>query len=152
MTIPPEHHCNKLSTQFWQGVFVGYDKVNSYQVYNPLMKRVKTYHNVKFHKYETAHNADTSNEFQYAEFDEYKKSETVEIDIPESINQNTSTESNIKPSIKAQNIDSPDAFQNVLPEPMNTNITPHHSECNQQPTYYQKDEFYYNLIHKIKTL
>ena len=103
---------------------------------------------MKFCKYETTHNTDTNNEFQYTEFDKYKKSETVKIDIPELINQNTSTEPNIKSSTEAQDINSHD----VSPEPMNTNITPHHSEHNQQPTHHQEDEFYYNPIHEIKTL
>ena len=153
MTIPPEHHRNKLSTQSWEGVLVDYDGVNNYQVYSLLTKRVKTYCNVKFCEYETTHsNTDTSNEFQYTEFDEYEESETVKIDIPKSINQNTFTESNIKPSTEAQDIDSPDASQDVSPEPMNTNITSHCSECNQQPTCYQEDEFYYNPIHEIETL
>ena len=92
-------------------------------MYSSLMKRVKIYCDVEFCEYETTHNTDTSSKFQYTEFDKYKKSETVEIDIPESI----------KTFIKAQNISSSDASQNVLPEPMNTNITPHHSEHNQQP-------------------
>ena len=152
VTIPPEHRCNKLSAQFWQGVLVGYDGVNSYQVYSSLMKRVKTYCNVKFRKYETAHNTDISNKFQYAEFDKYEESETVEIDIPESINQNTSTEPSIESSIKVQDIGSPDAFQNVLPEPMNTSIAPCCSECNQQLICCWKDKFYYDFIHEIETL
>ena len=117
------------------------------------MKRVKTYCNVEFHEYETTHsNTDTSNEFQYTEFNKYKESETVKIDIPELTNQNTSTESSIKPSTEAQDIGSPDASQNVSPEPMNTSITPHHLECNQQPICCQEDEFYYNPIHEIETL
>ena len=121
-------------------------------MYNLLTKRIKTYHDVKFHEYETTHsNTDISNKFQYTEFDKYKKSETVKIDIPESTNQNVSTEPNIKPFIKTENINFSNAFQNVSPELTNTNITLHHSEHNQQPTCHQKDEFYYNLIHKIKT-
>ena len=114
-------------------MLVGYDGVNSYQVYSLLIKRVKIYCDVEFHEYETTHNTDTSNEFQYAEFDKYKESETVEIDIPKLINQNMSTEFSIKPSIEAQDMGSSDASQNVLPEPMNTSIAPHHSKCNQQP-------------------
>ena len=55
---------------------------------------------MKFYEYEIIYNADISNEFQYAEFDEYEKSETVEIDIPELINQNMFTESSIEPSIE----------------------------------------------------
>ena len=86
VTISPECCHNKLSAQFWQGVLVDYDEVNSYQMYNPLTKRIKTYCNVEFHKYKTAHNTDISNEFQYAEFNEYKESETVKIDISESTN------------------------------------------------------------------
>ena len=105
-------------------------------MYSLLTKRVKTYHDVKFHKYEITHsNTDTSNEFQYTEFDEYKKSETVEIDIPESTNQNTFTENtftepSIEPSIKAQNMGSPDASQDALPEPTNTDIISCCSEHN----------------------
>ena len=152
MIIPSEHCHNKLSAQFWQSVLVGYDGVNSYQMYNPLTKKVKIYCDVKFHKYEITHNTDISSKFQYAEFNKYKKSKTVKIDIPESTNQNMFTEFSIKPSTEMQNIDSPDAFQNVLPESMNTNITLYHSEHNQQPTCHQKDEFYYNSVHKIKTL
>ena len=146
--ISPEHCRNKLSAQSWQGIFIDYDEVNSYWVYNPLTKRVKTYHDVKFCENETTHNVDISNKFQYTEFDEYKESETVEIDIPESINQNTSTEPSIEPSTKAQDIGS----HNVSPEPTNTSIASHCSECNWQFTHHQKDEFYYNLIHKIETL
>ena len=135
MTIPPEHHHNKLSTQFWQGMLIGYDGVNSYWVYNPLTKRVKTYCDVEFHEYETTHsNTDTSNEFQYAEFDKYEESETVEIGIPESTNQNTSTEPSIEPFTKMQDIDSSDVSHDALSEPMNTSIASHHSEHNQQPT------------------
>ena len=136
MTISPEHCHDKLSTQSWQGILIGYNGVNSYQMYSPLTKRIKTYHDVEFHEYETTHNTDASNKFQYTEFDEYKKSETVEIDIPESTDQNTSTESSIESSAEAQNIDFPDAFQNALPEITNTSIVPHHSEHNQQPTHH----------------
>ena len=89
------------------------------------MKRVKIYCNVKFYEYETTHNADTSNEFQYAEFDKYEESETVEIDIPESTNQNMFTEPNIEPSTEVQN---------VSPELINTSIASCCSECNQQST------------------
>ena len=97
------------------------------------MKRVKTYCDVEFHKYETIHsNTDTSNEFQYTEFNEYKESETVEIDIPESINQNMSTESSIEPFTEAQDIDSHDTSFKT----MNTSIISHCSECNQQPTHH----------------
>ena len=61
---------------------------------------------MEFHKYETTHsNTDTNNKFQYTKFNEYKKSETVEINIPKSINQNMSTELNIELSIKVQDID-----------------------------------------------
>ena len=116
-------------------------------MYNLLIKRVKTYCDVKFHKYETTHNADTSNEFQYTKFDEYEESETVEIDIPESTNQNTFKEPSIEPFIKAQNI----GFHNALSEPINTDIISHCSECNWQPTCHQENEFYYNSVHKIKT-
>ena len=108
---------------------------------------------MKFHKYKTIHsNADISNEFQYTEFNEYEESETVEIDIPESINQNTSTEPNIEPFTEVQNIDSHDAPQNVLPETTNTSIASCCSKCNQQPTHHQEDEFYYDPIHEIETL
>ena len=129
-------------------MLIGYDGVNSYWVYSPLTKRVKTYCNVKFCKYETTHNTDINNKFQYTEFNEYEKLETIKINIPESTNQNTSTESNIESSTEVQNIGS----HNVSPEPMNTNITSHHSEHNQQSICHQKNEFYYNLIHEIKTL
>ena len=135
VTIPPERRRDKLSAQSWEGVLVGYDGVNNYRVYSPLMKRVKTYCDVEFCKYETTHsNTDTSNEFQYTEFDEYEESETVEIDIPELTNQNTSTEPSIEPSTEAQDIGSPDASQDVSPEPMNTSIAPCCSERNRQPT------------------
>ena len=153
MTIPPECRCDKLSAQSWQGTLIGYDGVNSYQVYNLLTKKVKTYHDVEFHEYETTHNnTDTSNKFQYTEFDEYKESETVEIDIPESTDQNMSTEPSIEPSAEAQDIGSPDASQNVLPETMNTSIASHCSEHNQQPTHYWENEFYYDPVHEIETL
>ena len=153
MTILSECHCDKLSAWSWQGVLVGYDEVNSYQMYNPLMKRVKTYCDVEFCEYKTTHNnADISSEFQYAEFDECEESETVEIDISESTNQNTSTESSIESSTEVQNIGSSDASQNVSPEPTNTSITLCCSECNWQSTCCQEDEFYYDLIHEIKTL
>ena len=95
-------------------------------MYNLLTKRVKIYCNVKFCEYETTHNADISNEFQYAEFNEYEESKTVEIDIPESINQNVFTEPSIESFTEAQNINSHD----VLPEPMNINIASHCSEHN----------------------
>ena len=53
---------------------------------------------MEFHEYEITHsNTNISNKFQYAEFDEYKKSETVEMNIPESINQNMFTEPSIEP-------------------------------------------------------
>ena len=65
-------------------------------MYSPLMKRVKTYYDVEFHKNEITHNIDISNEFQYIEFDEYKESETVNINISKLINQNTFTEPSIK--------------------------------------------------------
>ena len=87
---------------------------------------------MEFHEYETAHNTDTSNEFQYTEFDEYEESETVEIDIPESTDQNTFTEPSIESSAEMQDIDSPDAFHDALPEITNTSIASHCSECNQQ--------------------
>ena len=148
MIIPPEHCHDKLSAQSWQGVLIDYDGVNSYWMYSLLTKKIKTYHDVEFHKYETTHNTDISNEFQYAEFDEYKKSETVEIDIPKSINQNISTEPSIEPFTEAQDISSHD----VSPEPTNTSIAPYHSEHNQQPTHHWEDEFYYNPVHEIKTL
>ena len=105
-------------------------------MYNPLTKRVKIYCDVEFHEYETTHNTDISNEFQYTEFNEYKELKTVEIDIPELINQNISTKSNIESSAEAQNINFSDVFQNVLFEIINTSITSHHSECNQQPTHH----------------
>ena len=73
-------------------------------MYSSLMKKIKIYCNVEFHKYETAYNTDISNKFQYTEFDEYKELKTVKIDISELINQNTSTEFNIKFFIKVQNI------------------------------------------------
>ena len=113
-------------------MLVDYNGVNSYWVYNLLIKRVKIYHNVKFHKYETTNNADISNKFQYTEFDKYKESETIKIDISKLTNQNTSTEPSIEPFTEVQNI----GFHNVLPEPININITPHCSECNWQPICY----------------
>ena len=85
---------------------------------------------MKFHEYKTTYNADISNKFQYIEFDKYKKSEIVKIDISESTDQNTSTESSIESSAKTQNIDSPDASQNVLLETTNTSIISHHSKHN----------------------
>ena len=121
-------------------------------MYSSLMKKIKIYCNVKFHKYETAHNTDTSNKFQYAEFNEYKELETVKIDISKSTNQNTFTKFNIESFTEAQNINSFNTFQNVLSEPMNINIASYYSKHNQQPIYYQKNEFYYDFIHKIKTL
>ena len=81
---------------------------------------------MEFYEYETTHNTDISNKFQYAEFDEYEESETVEIDISELTNQNTFTEFSIESFTEAQNISS----YNALPEPMNTGIVPHHSEHN----------------------
>ena len=134
--ISPEYCHNKLSIQSWEGILIDYNGVNSYWVYNPLIKRVKIYCDVEFHKYETTHNINTSNKFQYTEFDKYKESETVEIDIPESINQNVFTESSIEPFIKVEDIDFSDTSQNVLPELTNISITPHCSECNQQSTHY----------------
>ena len=107
---------------------------------------------MEFCEYETTYNTDISNKFQYTEFNKYKESETVEINISELINQNTSTEFNIKFSVKMQNVNSFNAFQNVSSETMNTSIASHCSECNQQSTHYQKDEFYYDPIHKIKIL
>ena len=41
---------------------------------------------MKFCEYETTYNADISNKFQYAKFDEYEESETVEINILELTN------------------------------------------------------------------
>ena len=71
-------------------------------MYNSLIKRIKIYYDVKFCEYETTHsNTDISNKFQYAEFNKYKESETVEIDILKSINQNTFIEFNIKSFTKA---------------------------------------------------
>ena len=99
-------------------------------MYNSLIKRIKTYHNVKFHEYETTHNADISNKFQYTKFNEYEESEIVEIDISELTDQNTSTEFSIEPSAKVQNISSSDVSYNVSPKTMNTSITPHCSEHN----------------------
>ena len=104
-------------------------------MYSLLTKRIKTYHNVKFCEYEITHNADASNEFQYAEFNEYEESEIVEIDIPESTDQNMFTEFNIESSAEAQNINSSDASQNVSPKTTNTSITSHCSEHNQQSTH-----------------
>ena len=152
MIISPKHHHNKFSAQFWQGVLIDYDGVNSYWVYSPLTKKIKIYHDVEFHKNKTTHNIDISNKFQYTEFDEYKKSETVEIDISKSINQNMSTESSIEHSIEMQNIGSSDISYDALLETTNTSIASHYSECNQQPICCWKDEFYYDSIHKIKTL
>ena len=146
--ISSEHCCDKLSAWFWQGVLIDYDEVNSYWVYSLLTKRIKTYCDMKFYKYETTHNTDISNEFQYTEFDEYKESETVEIDISELTNQNTFTEFSIKSFTEVQNID----FYNISSELMNINIASCCSEHNQQPTCYQEDEFYYDSVHKIKTL
>ena len=86
---------------------------------------------MEFYEYETTHNnIDISNEFQYAEFDKYEESETVEIDISELINQNMSAESNIEFSTKAQDI----GFHNASSELTDTNITSHYSKCNQQFT------------------
>ena len=130
MIISSKYHCNKLSAQFWQNVLVGYDEVNSYWVYSSLTKRVKIYCDVEFHKYKIIYNnTDISNEFQYAEFDEYEESETVEINILKSINQNTFTEFNIEPFTEVQDIDSHD----VSLEFMNTDIISCCSECNWQP-------------------
>ena len=95
-------------------------------MYNSLTKRVKIYYNVKFHKYKITYNTDISNKFQYAEFNKYKESEIIEIDIPKLINQNTFIESNIESFIKTQNIN----FYNVLSELTNTSITLHHLKCN----------------------
>ena len=103
---------------------------------------------MEFHEYETIYNTDINNKFQYTEFDEYKESETVEIDIPKSINQNMFTESSIEPFTEAQDID----FHNVSPKSMNTSITSHCSEYNQQLTYHWEDKFYYDSVHKIETL
>ena len=64
------------------------------------MKKIKIYCDVKFHKYKTTHNINISNEFQYAEFNKYEKSETVKIDISELTNQNMFIEPNIKSFIK----------------------------------------------------
>ena len=92
---------------------------------------------MKFHKYEITHsNTDTSNEFQYTEFNKYKELKTVEIDISESTNQNAFTKSSIEPFTEAEDINSSDAFQNVSSEPTNTSITSHYSEYNQQPTHH----------------
>ena len=63
---------------------------------------------MKFCEYETTHNTDISNKFQYTEFNEYKESETIKIDILKSTNQNTFTKSSIEPSAKMQNVDSSD--------------------------------------------
>ena len=117
-------------------MLIDYNEVNSYQVYNLLIKKVKTYHDVKFYKYETTHNINISNKFQYAEFNKYKKLKTVKIDISESINQNIFTEFNIKPSTEALNINFSDVFQNVSSESTNTNIASHYSEYNQQFIYH----------------
>ena len=103
-------------------------------MYSSLTKRVKIYHDVEFHEYEITYNADISNEFQYTEFDEYEESETVEIDISKSTDQNTFIKPSIESSAEAQNINSFNAFYNASPEIMNTNIISHHLKCNQQPT------------------
>ena len=121
-------------------------------MYNSLIKRVKIYCDVEFHKYETTHNADISNEFQYAEFDEYKKSKTVKINISESINQNTSIEFSIESFTEVQNINFFNIFQNVSPELMNINITSCCSEHNQQSICCWENEFYYDSVYEIKTL
>ena len=106
-------------------------------MYNLLTKRVKTYCDVEFHKYEITHsNTDISNEFQYTKFDKYKESETVEIDISKLTDQNTSIEFSIKSSAEAQDINSFNAFHDVLSEIINTSITLYCSEHNQQSTYY----------------
>ena len=101
-------------------------------MYNLLTKRVKTYCDVKFCKYETAHNTDISNKFQYTKFNEYEESETVEIDISKSINQKVFTKFNIESFVKVQDIDSFNVFQNVSSEIINISITLCCSKCNQQ--------------------
>ena len=92
VTISSECCHDKFSTQFWQGILIDYDGVNNYKVYNSLTKRIKTYCNVEFHEYKTTHNTDINNKFQYTEFNKYKKSKTVKINISESTDQHTSTE------------------------------------------------------------
>ena len=91
---------------------------------------------MEFHKYEITYNTDASNKFQYAEFDKYKESETVEINISESTDQNISTELSIKSSAKMQNINSSDVSHDTSLKIMNISIVSHCSECNWQFTYH----------------
>ena len=99
-------------------------------MYSSLTKKIKTYCNVEFHKHKTAHNTDISNKFQYTKFNKYKESETVEIDISKSTDQNTFTKFNIEFFIKVQNINFHNVFHNTSSETINTNIISHYSECN----------------------
>ena len=88
-----------------------------------MTKKVKIYYNVEFYEYETAHNTDISNKFQYTEFNKYKELKIVEINISELTNQNTFTKSSIEFSIKVQNINFYNTFQNILFKIININIT-----------------------------
>ena len=51
-------------------------------MYNSLIKKIKIYCNVKFHKYKTFSITDKiDEEFQYEEFDKFEKTEIVKIDL-----------------------------------------------------------------------
>ena len=147
------------------------------------MKRVKTYHNVKFCKYETFNAAEEiSEEFQYKEFDEFEKTEIVEINLSETsatsshesirikdltaqpqntselINQNIETaEPHIKPqeirdSHRVSHDISHEVFCEISHKPMNMNIASCCSDCNQQSTRCHKNEFYYDSDQEIASL
>ena len=59
------------------------------------MKRIKIYYNVKFCKYETFNIINKiSEEFQYEEFDKFKKTEIMKINLSETLT--TSSHKSIK--------------------------------------------------------
>ena len=142
-------------------------------MYNSLTKRVKIYCNIKFCEYETFNIADEiSKEFQYEEFDKFKKTEIMKINLSEisatslhksieikdltaqlqntskSINQSVET---AEPYTEPQKIrDFHRVSHDISHEFMN--IASHCSNHNQQLIKCCENKFYYDLDQKITLL
>ncbi len=46
----PKKNRRKLDEQSWQGIFVGYERINRYRIYNPRTGTINVYRNVKINE------------------------------------------------------------------------------------------------------